>query len=405
MLRSSAAHQGIKMSNGLNYGEIAWIFRFTRVYASKYLTMLFMTTGLIASAYSAETISLQDYLNRLNATKNSISNASIKCTWKSEMDGTAPSFEMQEVTFDDLGRARIRSVLEHNVPKEGADIDNPDFHETIFNGEVLAYIKKYSSLNSSGLPVKKGESPGYFPVILSDAKSALRDSLDATRNPITFGFNTVIPIVENMIEAEATPNIVINGDIHTFKATFIPDGQKEDRVVELELKVTELFCLPVSMTVLTMSNVVSVDYSAQFTFTEAGQWLPAQGSYIIWGDKGREGKPYLSWSYDVLSAKINDPRFDASIFDIVLPPEAAVSDTRHNITYRLGEDSLAAENLDKLAVEAKAFMSKTGRSLDLSSTTEPLSSGWNKWRLVILSLNVVLIAFLLHLLAKRRIKV
>ena len=82
-------------------------------------------------------------------------------------------------------------------------------------------------------------------------------------------------------------------------------------------------------------------------------WVPVRGRHIHWGDRDRKATPYFDWRFETTKAVYNDPSFDQHVFDIRLKPDAAVSDTRYRVTYRIGEDEAVAADLARYAADAR----------------------------------------------------
>jgi hypothetical protein len=109
----------------------------------------------------------------------------------------------------------------------------------------------------------------------------------------------------------------------------------------------------------------------------------------------------LDWAFDASVAVYNDASFDQSVFDVTLKPDAAVSDTRYHVTYRVGSEGAIAADLARYAADAREKAESEG----LFRRTEQLQpTSMSRWRRGILVLNVLVLGAGVCLLAVRQIR-
>jgi hypothetical protein len=105
----------------------------------------------------------------------------------------------------------------------------------------------------------------------------------------------------------------------------------------------------------------------------------------FFGDREVTGTPLWEWRFSVSEIKVNDSKFDGDILEVRLDPDTAVSDLRHDVSYRVGDEAAFSDQLAALAKDAM--------QPELASSL--LDSGGRRWWLI--GLNICIVSSLIAL--------
>lgn len=323
-----------------------------------FILCAFSVAVLSAADEPAADVSIEpsELLKKLTEGRQAIQNARTKCVWQSREGGSVAS-QSQEFFWDDLGRRRITTYL---VPQAGQPastaIDRDCVTDTTYDGELVSLCKTYPFLNRFGKDPETSEEKklGYSPVIIGDASSSIRSLLEGERNPFEYISNAVIPTMqealkhhsvsvsavdsEGIVRAEITNEHVGTNGIARSVIEIVPARQW--LVTSVKGYSPQGDCI----------NSLSFKYRQQ----DDGLWVPTEGEHRIWNPDTPPpaNVPIIDWHCEVQDARYNDPKFDASVFAITLKPDAAVSDTRYNITYRVGDQEANTAQMQRYVTDA-----------------------------------------------------
>lgn len=297
-----------------------------------------------------------ELIKKLTEARQAIQNVRTKCVWHSREGGTVVS-QSQEFFWDDLGRRRIITQL---VPGAGQpaslELDRDCVTDTTYDGELVALCKSYPYLNRVGKDPETSEEKklGYSPVIIGDASSSIRSLLEGERNPFEYVSNAVIPAMqeaikhrsvsvspvdrEGVLRAEITNEHIGTTGVAKSVIEIVPERQW--LVTSVKGYSPQGDCI----------NSINFKYRQQAD----GLWVPTEGEHRIWNPDAPPptGEPIIDWNCEVQEAQYNDPKFDAGVFAITLKADAAVSDTRYNITYRVGDQEANTAQMQRYVTDA-----------------------------------------------------
>jgi hypothetical protein len=349
-------------------------------------------------------------LRELKATQGRISNAKFECVWKTVMeaqegpDGASlsPSRRWEKQTFywDDLGRRR--NVLERGPLSEAGkmlDADEPNVSDTIYNGEIVN-SQWHPRLTRTGVKANSGDdAAGYNPVIIGDGAAPVRQGLESERNPLEYINNVAFREIAEAISRQSIAAVPAeDGTIALSIAHTDPESEFAKSVlIVAHGPAWVVESLRSYRRDGGLAREIVYDYKAQTD----GTWVPVRGRDRIWGARQVNATPYLDWSFDASVAVYNDPSFDQGVFDVKLKPDAAVSDTRYHVTYRVGSEGAIAADLARYAADARE---KAKSEAPFRPTEELQPTSMSRWRRGILLLNVLLLGAGACLLAVRQIR-
>lgn len=323
-----------------------------------FLLCVFSMTALRAAEDPVADVPLEpaELLKKLTEGRQAIQNVHTKCVWHSREGGGVVS-QAQEFFWDDLGRRRITTQL---VPQPGqpasVELDRDCVTDTTYDGEIIALCKTYPFLNRVGKDPETSDEKklGYAPVIIGDASSSIRSLLEGERNPFEYISNAVIPAMQEALKHRSVSVSGVDRE-GVLRAEITNEHVGENGIAKSVIEI-----LPERQWLVTAVkgyspqgdciNSISFKYRQQAD----GMWVPTQGEHRIWNPDTLPpaGDPVIDWSCEVQEAQYNDPKFDASVFAITLKPDAAVSDTRYNITYRVGDQEANTAQMQRYVTDA-----------------------------------------------------
>jgi hypothetical protein len=346
------------------------------------------SSAIAQDATSTGALSPDEIIRHLELSRDQVSNAEITSIWTSEMEGQSPVEELQVFIWDDLGRRRIISTAQNAGSGDARESD------TTFDGEIIAYSKIYDGLNQDGMTPQPNEALGYNPVIIGDAASPLVTDLVSQRNPLEYVRNAALPLLvtalkeervavqphdeSSLLELRISHDKVPVGGIHTTNITVDPAHGWQI----------------LSVRGLGDDGSLLSEIETSYREQSDGVWMPTKGTHTIWKAANRD-KPFLRWAFDVRDSVFNNPRFDESLFEIRLRPGAAVSDTRFNVTYRVGQEELLAEGLTAHAKEARRVLNEQQAALRTGRGLSARDAASSRLRQVVLALNVLVVLSLI----------
>jgi thiol-disulfide isomerase/thioredoxin len=345
---------------------------------SEFVPEKFRKSALVGSAHfagvvrddSAKLAANADYtpndvLDRLNASRKAVSNATFDSVWKTFDDGSkspdgktrgSTRWERQTFYWDDLGRRRI---MAHGGPvsQDGRMLEeeDPGLSDEYFTGEITVSGGFHPKWDRQGgkpaSPKDARNAEGYRNVIISDAASGLRRGLESIRNPLEYmhivAANTIGVAVQR---GDGTVRGAKDGRLAVDITHTDPDSPYARTVVivmpEQNWPVESLRSY---MGDGNLAREIVCDYKKQ----EDGLWVPIRLRHTHWGERKQGDLPYWIWSCEVTKGILNDPSFDQHVFDLRLKPDTWVSDTRYKVSYRIGRKEAVASDLDRYAAEAR----------------------------------------------------
>lgn len=296
----------------------------------------------------------QEILSHIHESRNAVSNVNMECLWKSRMQNFEAYWEKQTYITDDLGRTRIifdsGPLNDDDTLGESSD---PFTEDALFDGELTVNAKHYPRQTRFGEQPTAGSEPeGYRSVIIGDAESPLRREMVSRRNPLDYVRNATIPHIEKAIERDAV-SVAAASDGNGIKLKVDHTGEDDPMYAWSVITVIpEMGWEPTQILSYSKEGELRQRIDATFEENADGFWIPISGRHRNWATSS-EDEPFLDWSFEVTSAAINDPDFDESTFTLRLDPDAAVSDTRYRVAYRVGSEVAVAADLADYAAEAK----------------------------------------------------
>jgi hypothetical protein len=353
----------------------------------------------------------QQVLDKLKASRSQISNATFECVWKTINEawkgpngityGGVPQWEKQTFYWDDLGRRR--NILHRGLlSKDGTllEAEDPFTEDTIYNGEIVVNSEDYPERNRIGekLKLSKGAT-GYNAVIIGDAASPLRSGLESSRNPLGYISNVALHEIDTAITRRA---IVANTTEDGRVVLVITHGESKSPYTKSTITVAPKHNWAIeSIKSYRSDGGLSREIVYEYREQQDGLWVPIKGWHTHWGERNQNAKPHFDWRFEATKAVYNAPSFDQHVFDVRLKPDAAVSDTRYKVAYRIGSEAAVAADLARYAADARkeAEKSKLPESRGEVSRLEPSQS-----RKVVLVVTTVLLIASICILIMRRIR-
>jgi hypothetical protein len=230
--------------------------------------------------------------------------------------------------------------------------EDPEWSDDYFTGEIMVnggFHPKWD--RNGGKPTSPKDAEGYNNVIIADAASGLRRGLESLRNPLEYIY----------IVAATEIALAVQRGTGTMR-------RAEDGRLVVDLKHTTGPANPYPRTVIivmpqhnwavesvksylsdgNLAREVVSDYKKQAD----GLWVPIRLHHTHWGERKQSDTPYWIWSFEVTKGILNDPSFDQHVFDVRLKPHTWVSDTRCNVSYRIGAEGAVASDLARYAEDA-----------------------------------------------------
>lgn len=347
----------------------------------------------------------------IQASRRRVSNATFDCVWKTfmiEREGpkgiTLPAtqhWEKQAFWWDNLGRRR--NILQRrSLSADGDKLadDDPYVKDTLYNGEVVVHAKSYANRTRVGERPKSPEkATGYVPVIIGDAASPLRRGLESERNPLEYIWNIAMPEIKKAVDDKAITAASANDGTITLSILH-EDGKSVYVKSVIEVAPPRNWAIDSVRSYRNdggLARELVFDYKAQAD----GIWVPVRGRHRHWGDRDVNDVPYFDWGFEATKAVYNDPAFDQHVFDVKLPPDAAVSDTRYNVTYRIGSETAIAADLARYAADARKRTEDGQFDISANGARRTNTARWRKWILVA---NLVFVGVVVGWLTFRRVK-
>ena len=275
-----------------------------------------------------------------------VKNAAIECVWYSKTLGSEDSWEEQSFRWDGRGHRRMR-YQSGPVSKDGQRLfgDDPIVKDIVFDGGILAYLSYHPRRNRFGLKLGTGDAAGYNSAIIGNASSPLLGLLKSLRNPLEYmSLCAISAIREGIADGTTTVRELQANNSLEVVIDHGPDHERRfaQTVIEIDTRpkwrINRLRSFDKNGEIL---QEVEVAYGLK-----GDMWIPINGRHVIWGDREQYREPPLDWRFEVTMAVYNDPNFDERAFEIKLEPDTAVSDTRHDVTYRIGEKGASDIDLD-----------------------------------------------------------
>lgn len=357
----------------------------------------------VAATLHGETT--ENILQAIRDHSRSLENVSVTSEWRSHIEGQQSTWETQRFAWDDLGRRYLRQ--ETGPLSENGDFlrsADPVVTVIIFDGEVVADSKYYSELNRVGSPPKKGEKKGYYAVIVASADSPVRRSLNSMRNPLEYINNAAIPLLEEAVASDSASVRPIQDDKFLISIKAPAHEDADFNRCEITVITSPHYAIS-KVAKFGVNDHLNSELVYTYTTQDGQVLVPKEGQHVHWGDRSDKQKPYFDWSFNVSEVRYNTPSFDESIFDIRIPPDAAVSDTRYKVAYRVGEEEIVGAILSDYAKDAKQ---KAGVALEnlkkgnLESNSNQSGSSFLRKFLIWLNAAVIAIIIIVYYFKKKR---
>ena len=341
----------------------------------------------------------EQILTELTAQRDAWENAVIESSWEELYDGILTSWEDQRFTWDNLGRRRV-AYENGQYDQSGARAKRPASQaatsDTVFDGELVAFQQYFPERDRVGEALKEpSPAAGYRTAIISDAQAPVRRDLESHRNPMEYLRKIVIRELDRAIR-----------DKRVVSVKPVEPGQPVYRVEWTEPKEADHSWRRTAAvvdpsrgwTILGLQSsadndriVRTIDY--EYSLLPTGIWAPARGSHKHWGDQANSTAPAFEWRFTVKRCEVNDPELGDAAFAMNLPSDAAVSDTRFGVSYRVGAVGAMKADLDRLAEEARAEAQTQGGPRAADSPP-------SRWRWLWIAVNTVLILAIVAYLAR-----
>lgn len=361
-----------------------------------YSAMLALCAAVAGASSSINPVapSARDILSHVQTREASLSNATLKVTWKDLSDGKLNGWEEQTFFWDNLKRRRL--VTEHGFySPEGKRMHPTDrFREDfLYDGEVVIDLKEYFNRNRSGATLSTPQqSIGYRAAIIADGKASLRQNLEAHRNPHDYLRNTAVSELSERLEKGQSVTVRVPDPARRVYALEYAEPAGSDAGYSQSVATVDadkgwaVTGLTSYDTAGKVVRTITIDYRPQ----DDQFWVPAFGSHKHWGDRAVTEAPVFEWRFTVSEARFNDPKFDQGVFRVVLDSDTAISDTRFNVAYRVGAEKAANETLSRLAQQAQS------EDATAVTTARPRSMWYRLWVFATAGLTIAVICYLAY---------
>lgn len=330
-------------------------------------------------------------------------NLSLNANWKESSNGRPTRWEEQTLHADKLGRLRMTTrggPFEVNGNR-GRDADQSEVTDRIYDGEKTATVEFFSKKDRVGKPIQGPKpSAGYRPVQIQQGMwPAGYDLFGGYHNPLTFvGNEAVAGLVESFAAGREVSLSAVNGQAGTHILEFTRDKGREvfGSVRGEALLDSKRGWLPIRVDALDEKGRVVRRATCEYLHTSNGFWVPTRGSMKHFGSRALNETPLWETQFDVKQVVLNDPRFDDSAFQIVLPPDTPVSDIRYGVVYRVGDEQVLGNQLKLLAEKA----------LQEQQETRELIAGRTPWlgRWIFLGITAMVILAVFSFAIRRRVR-
>ena len=302
-----------------------------------------------------------DVLERIGASQKLVSNATFESVWKIFDDGPnspdgktrgSTRWERQTFYWDDLGRRR---VIVHGglVSQDGKMLEDedPSWSDDYFTGEIMVSAGFHPKWDrQGGKPASPKDAEGYNNVIIADAVSGLRQGLESLRNPLEYMYIVAANIIAVAVQrGDGTVRRAEDGRLAVDIKHTDPDNPYAKTVVTV---IPQHNWAVESLKSYLSDGNLAREIVCQYKKQADGLWVPIQARHTHWGERKQSDTPYWIWSFEVTKGILNDPSFDQHVFDVRLKPDTWVSDTRYNVSYRIGSEEAVASQLPRYAEDA-----------------------------------------------------
>lgn len=348
------------------------------------LRYLLLTT-LVTSSFGAD-VSAQptpeEILGELRSRRAQMQNLVVECRWREYQDGTLTGIEKAAIYKDDLARVR----LQYDYGQEGHPLRGVD---DLFNGEITVSAIDDPALNRLGEPhtdesIQADER--YLMAFVHDGLFPPGTGPDSHRNPYTFLDESVMADIAHSIEAGSDVKISRrDGTPGVFELRY-PSGQQGVNRMHnfVALNVNKGWVVETHEQYSPDGTKLMARKHCRYEADSRNNWLPRSGAWQYWGTKDVNAPPAMEWQFEVDRIVLNDPGFDESIFEVSIKPGTYVNDVRNDLTYWVGEEQAAGDDLVALAQEALAQKEEQQRRLQPPAANPDRRNLW-----ILLGVNAV----------------
>lgn len=320
-----------------------------RLFRLNTVLCLFLAGGSCAIAESR--LSLAEVMAKIGADREAITNADISSEWTEEWGGSLRSWESQRWLSDDLGRRRLEFRAGSFGP-DGERLPADDGAECIslFNGELAYEERFYPSRDRDG-GNDASKQLGYRSGVVSDAASPAKALIVARRNPVEYLRLSVLGHLHDLESAGVDAKISTEGELLLIRSDVLRADGMTPTYSEIKIDRSRDWN-PVRFARFTESGSPVSEVTVELA-EDRGNWYCSSGTHIAHDDRP-ETPPIFVWKWEVTKASLNDPAFDSSVFELLIPPDTAVADTRYQVAYRIGDEGKLEADLQELAMQARA---------------------------------------------------
>ena len=302
--------------------------------------------------------SVAEVLEHLKAARAQIQNAKLVVRWETLSSDVPESWEHQTFYADALGRRRI--IYEHGrLTEEGTpvQVEDPRKNDILFDGEIVLDKAFFPQRNRNGRNAKPDPTAarsdlGYRAVIIADAAAPLKSTITGHRNPLEYLTNLAIRELDRA--TRDNQGAVTRTPDGRYDVSFKKPDDSDVPFVRSVIRVDPgRGWLVEKLESFAEDDRLVRQVSYEYQDHGDGTWTPLHGSHRHWGDRSQDKPPYFEWKFTVEEARYNDPGFDEHIFDVLIEPGAAVSDTRYDVAYDIGTEQAVAGDLVELARQAQ----------------------------------------------------
>ena len=364
----------------------------------RYSTLLSLSlVSFVGSTISLEATAApqqpKEILAKIQASHELINNVRIDSEWDCKFMENH-SWEKQTLIWDDLGRRRLKVETRSITNGRKQNSNDPHVNDTLFDGELVSFAQYYPERDRVGKPGSNGS--GYNPVIIGDASGPIKKDLDGHRNPFEYIRNTSIRMIHDGIREQRIQSSEHNGKVQ-LRVEHIPEPEILDAYSVITVDPRKNWSIE-SVQTYAKDGFQTQKIVYQYQSQDDGLWVPKSGEHqrFIPGAE-RIGETLFDWRFRVTNAIFNDPHFDESVFALKLSPDAAVSDTRYKVAYRIGDKEAYNTDLEQLAAQAKKDEDNFANHFN-----GEIESKGSTWRTTIIILNLVISAAIAGFVLYRR---